>query len=60
MTKKQIEDFREMTGLDPNPTNPFAFVVSLLIVKVSPVITRIFFILIGVALIVFMFALVYI
>jgi hypothetical protein len=59
MSNMQISNLQEMTGLDPNPANPLAFIVSFCIIKAPLIFIRLLFVLAGVALIIFMLALTY-
>jgi hypothetical protein len=60
MSQKQIEELKETTGLGYDPTNfLWRFILYLLIVKLPPIFTRIYFILAGASLIIIVLFLAY-
>ncbi|PRZ12194.1 hypothetical protein CLV36_11675 [Laceyella sediminis] len=59
MSRKQIEELKEMMRFDLDPTSFLKMIVYVLIIKLPPIFTRIYFILLGTGLIIFVLFFVY-
>jgi hypothetical protein len=59
MRRKKVEEVREMMKFDLNPTSFFKMIEYFLVVKLPPIFTGIYFILLGICLIILMLFLAY-
>lgn len=59
MPRKKVEEVREMMKFDLDPTSVFKMIGYFLVVKLPPIFTRIYFILLGTGLIIFVLFFVY-